>query len=252
MILKFRNRGAKVKELQKLLDIPTDGVFGPNTLKAVKAFQLKNGLTPDGIVGPDTWELLLEPKETSIKPAFKRRWFYNPFKLSVSDPEEKMVVNLAESETDKTNPKISSLINVINSSKIRRKVNKVVFHCTATSQRATVSAIMKYWRETLKWRSPGYHIIVKADGSWTYLLDFNKISNGVKGMNSRIINISYIGGIDANGKAKDNRTKAQRQTLYTIYRAFKKKMPQLTYHGHNEFSNKACPSFDVGEWLDSI
>lgn len=32
-----------------------DGVFGPDTLAAVKAFQASQGITVDGIVGPQTW-----------------------------------------------------------------------------------------------------------------------------------------------------------------------------------------------------
>ncbi|MCQ2565078.1 MAG: peptidoglycan-binding protein, partial [Clostridia bacterium] len=36
-----------------------DGVFGTETLNAVKLFQSENGLTADGIVGPRTWNSLL-------------------------------------------------------------------------------------------------------------------------------------------------------------------------------------------------
>ncbi|MDO4541195.1 MAG: peptidoglycan-binding protein, partial [Syntrophomonadaceae bacterium] len=36
----------------------TDGVFGSETLKAVKRFQRAAGLSVDGIVGPRTWQAL--------------------------------------------------------------------------------------------------------------------------------------------------------------------------------------------------
>lgn len=37
------------------LDVAADGIFGRQTEAAVKNFQTKRGLTPDGAVGPITW-----------------------------------------------------------------------------------------------------------------------------------------------------------------------------------------------------
>ncbi len=60
-------RGSKVSAvlyLQKLLlsylypITNLDGIFGGETERAVKAFQVENGLTADGIVGPATWRAL--------------------------------------------------------------------------------------------------------------------------------------------------------------------------------------------------
>ena len=65
MLLKVGSTGDKVKELQKLLSLTSDGVFGINTLKAVKAFQSKNGLISDGIVGSKTFEALATNKKQS-------------------------------------------------------------------------------------------------------------------------------------------------------------------------------------------
>lgn len=48
-----------VKDLQRRLNIMVDGIFGPQTEAAVKAFQTSRGLVADGIVGPYTWNALL-------------------------------------------------------------------------------------------------------------------------------------------------------------------------------------------------
>jgi resuscitation-promoting factor RpfB len=52
--LKRGNRGAAVVRLQQRLGIPADGVFGPQTLRAVRRYQRRHRLAVDGIVGPRT------------------------------------------------------------------------------------------------------------------------------------------------------------------------------------------------------
>lgn len=47
-----------VRQLQKLLGLTDDGLFGPNTEKAVVKFQKDHKLEADGIVGPRTWAAL--------------------------------------------------------------------------------------------------------------------------------------------------------------------------------------------------
>lgn len=48
-----------------------DGIFGKKTLAAVKAFQQDIGLTPDGIVGANTWKALKE--EETVAPIYTLR-----------------------------------------------------------------------------------------------------------------------------------------------------------------------------------
>ena len=59
------DKGTQVKVMQWLLSLngynvgTIDGIFGSNTLKAVKAYQTAKGLEVDGVVGKNTWTKLL-------------------------------------------------------------------------------------------------------------------------------------------------------------------------------------------------
>ena len=59
MLLKRGDNNENVKQLQIKLGLDPVGNFGPKTEEAVKAFQLKNGLTADGIVGDGTWNKIM-------------------------------------------------------------------------------------------------------------------------------------------------------------------------------------------------
>lgn len=52
--LQSGSSGSAVKALQTALGVKSTGRFTASTLKAVKAFQRRNGLAVDGIVGPQT------------------------------------------------------------------------------------------------------------------------------------------------------------------------------------------------------
>ena len=53
-MLKRGSRGPAVAAAQSALGIPADGIFGPQTRRAVRAFQAAHGLEVDGIIGPIT------------------------------------------------------------------------------------------------------------------------------------------------------------------------------------------------------
>ena len=59
MLLKRGDNNESVKQLQTKLGLEAIGNYGPKTEDAVKAFQTKNGLTPDGIVGNTTWNKIM-------------------------------------------------------------------------------------------------------------------------------------------------------------------------------------------------
>jgi putative chitinase len=72
MLLKRGDNNENVKQLQLKLGLEPIGNFGPKTEEAVKAFQSKNGLTPDGIVGDGTWGKIMgtipQPKAPTPQP----------------------------------------------------------------------------------------------------------------------------------------------------------------------------------------
>jgi N-acetylmuramoyl-L-alanine amidase len=135
---------------------------------------------------------------------------------------------------------------------MKRAIKYIVIHCTATSPSATIESMKRYWKEVKGWGdTPGYHYIIKTDGEIIQILDESKNSNGVYAHNSECINISYIGGIDKEGKAKDTRTSAQQAAMFNKIIQLLHAYPKAEVLGHRDFPNvnKACPSFDVRAWL---
>ena len=66
-VLRQGTRGAEVVDLQRRLGLAPDGVFGPNTLRAVRTFQAQQRLTADGIVGARTWAALRGQPPASVR-----------------------------------------------------------------------------------------------------------------------------------------------------------------------------------------
>lgn len=130
-----------------------------------------------------------------------------------------------------------------------RTVKYIAVHCTATPQNTTVKSILNYWKTGLGWKNPGYHLIVKPNGEYERLASDETICNGVKNYNSVSMHISYIGGIDSKGKAIDNRTPEQKQTMLELICELKLKYPNAKIQGHRDFPNvaKDCPSFNAIE-----
>ncbi len=133
-----------------------------------------------------------------------------------------------------------------------RTISYIVVHCTATPPTTTVESIKRYWKDVRKWGdTPGYHYLILRDGEVKQLLDESKMSFGAYGHNKECIHISYIGGIDKDGKPLDNRTTAQKNAMFDKIVELTEKYPKAKILGHRDFPGvkKACPSFDVASWL---
>lgn len=134
-----------------------------------------------------------------------------------------------------------------------RKIEKIIVHCSAGSQKNTAADIVAYHTRPVSrggrgWKTPGYHYIIEADGRIVGTVPEEKISNGVKGHNATAINVCYIGGVDTSQPGlppTDNRTEAQKKALLSLLKHLRTKYPQAKIYGHRDFAPKACPSFDA-------
>lgn len=136
-----------------------------------------------------------------------------------------------------------------------RKIERIFVHCTASSQKTTVSGVLAEFRQK-GWRYPGYHYLVSPDGIVTQLLDEKLVSNGVKGFNATSINVAYIGGIRKENRKivpVDNRTPEQKAALRELLAKLHFKYPEAHIMGHRsiwgedhpERWKKACPCFNA-------
>ena len=98
------------------------------------------------------------------------------------------------------------------------------------------------------WSDIGYHFFIKRDGTIEEGRSIKKSGAHTKGLNTGSIGVCYAGGVSLDGKTpEDNRTDAQKQALVLLTKAISEVFKGVTFHGHNEFSSKACPSFDVSK-----
>lgn len=56
--IRLGSRGPTVRAVQEELEITADGIFGRGTEAHIKAWQEKNGLTPDGVMGPKSLAIM--------------------------------------------------------------------------------------------------------------------------------------------------------------------------------------------------
>ena len=131
-----------------------------------------------------------------------------------------------------------------------RNINKLIVHCSATreNQPIDVDTIRKWHTQGRGWSDIGYHFYIDIYGDIQKGRDIAKIGAHCKSHNRNSIGICYCGGVEADGKTpKDTRTAEQKEALLCVLRTLKAMFPDAAIHGHNDFANKACPSFPATE-----
>jgi len=128
-----------------------------------------------------------------------------------------------------------------------REINKIIVHCSATREEENFEvAEIRKWHLARGFSDIGYHFYIDLYGEIHKGRDISKIGAHCKGHNRNSIGICYCGGVEADGKTpKDTRTSEQRKALVAVIRTLKAMYPEAIVYSHNEFANKACPSFDA-------
>ena len=135
-----------------------------------------------------------------------------------------------------------------------RKINRIIWHCSATPAGSDVSAAtIRKWHTDPEpigrgWLDIGYHFVIRLDGTVEEGRPVERAGAHTRGHNADSIGICYVGG--GVQVYRDTRTPEQKQALYELTKRLLKEHPGATVHGHNEFdSGKACPSFDAAaDW----
>jgi len=204
------------------------------SLELWKRIQIAVGAAPDGIPGPGT----------AAKVAAK---------LGVQFPLAVQTGNFAG---------VSGLVTGEG-----KGIARIAIHCTATREGQDISAAtIKQWHLKQGWKDIGYHFVIGLDGMIERGRPESVPGSHVAGFNTGSIGVVYVGGLDAQGKAKDTRTDAQKAGMAALVRELLAKYPSARVLGHRDHSPdkdgdgvierhewlKECPCFDVAAWWDSV
>ena len=135
-----------------------------------------------------------------------------------------------------------------------REINKIIVHCSATREGENFEvAEIRKWHLARGFNDIGYHFYIDLYGEIHKGRDISKIGAHCKGHNRNSIGICYCGGVEADGKTpKDTRYDCQKESLIAVLRTLKAMYPNAVIHSHNDFANKACPSFNATKEYENI
>lgn len=145
-------------------------------------------------------------------------------------------------------------LSKLNLSLNKRNIKELIVHCSATPEGKDYSVdTIRQWHLQRGFSDIGYHYVIYRDGSIHIGRDESIIGAHCTGHNTNSIGVCYIGGCATDGKTpKDTRTTEQKQSLVKLLKELKTKYPQASIHGHRDFANKACPSFDATKEYSSL
>ena len=125
-----------------------------------------------------------------------------------------------------------------------------MIHCSATpiTMDIGVKTITK-WHKNKGWNDCGYHYIIRLDGTLEEARPIEKAGAHAYGFNQQSLGVCVVGGCDKDLNPLKTINPKQEKTLIDLIVKLDWKHLNLNIKGHNELSNKDCPSFNVQDWL---
>ena len=130
----------------------------------------------------------------------------------------------------------------------KRPVTRVFIHCTASSrpEHDNVETV-RMWHKDRGWADIGYHFMIHSNGGISAGRDIEKTPAAQKGHNTGTIAITLHGG----QYGVDDFSLAQRKALVKFCDAIDDAYgSDITFHGHEEVANRACPVLDYRTLLN--
>ena len=136
-----------------------------------------------------------------------------------------------------------------------REINTLVVHCSATKASMDIGVDeITEWHRNRGFFTIGYHFVIRRDGTIENGRMIDEPGAHAKGHNKNSFGICMVGGLDKKGKPENNYTAEQWSALTKLIRELYDHYPVKTIVGHKDLPkvNKACPCFDVSEFLAEI
>jgi N-acetylmuramoyl-L-alanine amidase len=137
--------------------------------------------------------------------------------------------------------------------KKRTATDYIVIHGSGTTDEDIGAAELDRKHRAAGWFSLGYHYVIRRDGTVETGRTLDVSGTQSPGFNHNSIAVCMVGGGDADDKKKssNNFTEDQFQSLWVTLKELKLQFPEAEIVGHRDLPNvnKACPGFDVREWV---
>jgi murein L,D-transpeptidase YcbB/YkuD len=129
--------------------------------------------------------------------------------------------------------------------KVRRPINKVFWHCSASDNPMHNNAeTIDKWHKERGWPEIGYHAFVQRNGVIQMGLDWNVVPIAQAGHNKGSLAFCL------HGLREEMFSEQQKQTMVELSNAVDRSLKNVTFHGHNEVAAKACPVIDYKRILN--